>query len=434
MSEFESPQSNDPLPDRQDAADELLDRLLDGARWPEPASESLERLQACWDSIISDPVAMPRRRSAGWKWWSAAAAALMAITGLAWWGLGWHTSERIARDLAIEIESSDKGQKREIVENVAPAPPRPSHDATAEQLENSEPTWRRPNAYEQVLVIAHRQSRDVKAAAHSENPNAEQTMRQTAAHSGKKSKREVAAHWKQTVSDAIETVLAAPDESSNAQLANLNAAEHRQVETLLGKHVATSEGDEQIAALRLLVPLASARSLPILRAAAVNEKLRDLVLPALLRLEDSSRLVQFALNDSGRERRRIVFATLWDRQDPDTANLVFQCVQNSPVHADAAAALVNAERPPIDWLCGVITDSPLASDRTTAAELLARLDRPEITARLIALTDHAASRQAALQGLLASSDPSARKFLASAEQDPYLVASIYNARSQQSTP
>ena len=434
MSEFESPQSNDPLPDRQDAADELLDRFLDGARWPEPASESLERLQACWDSIISDPVAMPRRRSAGWKWWSAAAAALMAITGLAWWGLGWRSGKRIADGPAIEIESSDREQKKEIAQKETPPAPRAIREATAEVHDDSQPSWRQPNAYERVLVIAQRRSRDVETAESVDDSNAEPPTRRVAARSRKESKREVTARLKQRVSDTIETVRVAPEERSDTLLADLDVAEQRQVEALLGKHIAASEGDEQIAALRLLVPLASSRSLPVLRAAAVNEQLRDLVLPALLRLEDSPRLVQFALHDSGRERRRIVFASLWDRQDPAAWSLVFQCASDSPVRADAAAALVNAEQPPIDWLCGVITDAPRASERTMAAELLSRIDSPEVTSRLIELTDHAASRQAALLGLLASSEPSARKFLASAEQNPFLVASIFNARAQQVKP
>jgi hypothetical protein len=168
-----------------------------------------------------------------------------------------------------------------------------------------------------------------------------------------------------------------------------------------------------------------------LRDALHSPDLRTTALPALLRLEDSVSLGQLALAEPDQARRLEIMATLWQREDPEAVTLMFRLASQGAHRADAVAALQTSARPPVDWLCQVVVHAPRAADRTTAAELLGRLERPEVTARLIDLTQDAAGRRAALAGLLTSTETSARQFVAAAENDPYLIASIRSVRRHQ---
>lgn len=437
MSNFDTPDSSDPGRASNDSADELLDRLLEEACWPEPAADAVERLVVQWDSYVAETVPLPVRSSGNWLRWSAAAAVLLAVGGLAvgglaWWGLGHRGEQPMATHRPKNIKPLER--QPAVVERTVPSQPQEASEGLADRPDDSERSWRPPNAYEQVLVFAQRPTRNVASTASGSKSEVVAPSPRKVVRSKSKTEQDSAARLSQWVADALVQLRDTPDANVETLLEGIAARERGRVEVLLARQVAESTGAEQLAALRLLTPLATSRSLPALRKAAATEATRDAALPAWLRLEDSARLAQSTLAEPKLERRRRIFASLWDRDDQATWELMFQFVNDSPVRDDASAALGNADQPPIDWLCEVMTQSPRAADRTTAAELLGRLDNPQVTARLIELTGNAVSRQAALAGLLASSEPSARKFLESAEQNPYLVASIWNARSQQAKP
>jgi hypothetical protein len=157
-------------------------------------------------------------------------------------------------------------------------------------------------------------------------------------------------------------------------------------------------------------------------------------LPALLRLEDPQRLLALAWAERDSAERQKILVALWERRDPQSLAIVFREAATGRQAQDAIAALKAAKNPPIEGLCQVVAHSPQSDERTAAARLLGALGRPEATARLIQLTENAASRGSALTGLLASSEPSAKQFLATAENDPYLVASIRAVRLNPTHP
>jgi hypothetical protein len=203
------------------------------------------------------------------------------------------------------------------------------------------------------------------------------------------------------------------------------------VEERLLKLVRQSTGARRLAALRVLTPNATVRALPVLREAATSPELVDLVLPALLRLEDAQTLGQLAFAEPDTHRRRRILIALWESEDRSAPEIAFQFVRDRARRAEATAALGDAQRPPIDWLCEVVLRSPRATERTIAAQLLGGLDRPDVSMLLIEMTENASSRPAAIAGLVSSSEQSARGFLSSAEDNPYLVASIWTARRHQ---
>jgi len=63
-----------------------------------------------------------------------------------------------------------------------------------------------------------------------------------------------------------------------------------------------------------------------------------------------------------------------------------------------------------------------------AATVLGRLDQPAVSRNLIAMVRRGMYRQEAMIALLSSSETTARQFLADAERDPMLSATLWNAK------
>ncbi|MBL9124858.1 MAG: hypothetical protein JNG90_14575 [Planctomycetaceae bacterium] len=418
MSEFQKPGSNEG-PNPGDSSDELLDRVLREARWPEASPEALARLTAVSDSLLAAPAGGHGARR-GWLVGSAAAAVLGICVGLAAWQFvhRW-SSLRVA-------ESAGAASQLPSGNASSPAPAVVPDGAGA-----VEPTWRGPTPLEQTIARVYRRGRDLPGSPVENPPQKPEPGTRIEPPPPQRPSRQ---RLEQRVADALAQLRQDPAANGSTFWDALTVKEQGRAEQLLAERLAGARAGELEPLLRLLSPRASWRLLPALRAAAQREEHRQEVLPWLLRLEESGRLVQVALAEANPEWRRRIYAALWDRPDVGTTALLFQLVRETSLDGEAASALRNAARPPVEWLSQATIYSPLAADRSLAAELLGRLNESEATLRLIELTSNAASRQAAFAALSHSENAMARRFLATAEYDPTLTALIYSQRSQSMNP
>lgn len=391
-----------------EALDEALDELLAAAEWPAMPAESVARLQQAWTALAPTTQAEQsggklagkfgdgqHTRFRRTRWWSAAAALLVSLAGLSWWATD-------SRRLPPQV---DRGQPVHTPDK------RIACDA------DETPSWRPPNAFEQLLADAHQQRRRTATSRVARRDADHGVTPPPADQMPAEAQQWLAAR----VRDSRETL----------RLLTACAGKPPQVESMLIDRVGRSDGAQRLAALRVLAPRATGRSLPLLRDAVRSPELADVALGPWLRIEESPALGQFAAVTQDAGLRRQALQALWERDDPAAVEAAFRFAGAPQWRADAQAALQQAAGNPVDWLCEFMSVSPRAGERTLAAVLLGRLDRPEVTRRLIELTDNAATRQAAIAGLMASGEQSARGFLNSAEQDPYLVASIWTARRHQ---
>ena len=91
------------------------------------------------------------------------------------------------------------------------------------------------------------------------------------------------------------------------------------------------------------------------------------------------------------------------------------------------------QNPPVELLFRCLR-GPTVGQRTAAALALGRLNQPAVSRQLIAMIERGTYRQEAMIALLSSSEPIARQFLADAERNQMLAATLWNAKRQLQNP
>jgi hypothetical protein len=104
-------------------------------------------------------------------------------------------------------------------------------------------------------------------------------------------------------------------------------------------------------------------------------------------------------------------------------------VEDRRTSAGALDCLAAEPNPPVALLFRCLR-GPKAGERTAAALALGCLNRPEVSRELIAMIASGRYRQEAMIALLSSSEPTARQFVANAERNQMLQATLWNARRQ----
>ncbi len=126
-------------------------------------------------------------------------------------------------------------------------------------------------------------------------------------------------------------------------------------------------------------------------------------------------------------------AALLAQNDLRSVEAFLRQVADRRTSADALDCLAAAPNPPVELLFRCLR-SPRAAqrtaERTAAALALGRLNRPEISRRLIAIILRGTDRREAMIALLSSSEPTARQFVADAERNRMLSATLWNAKRQ----
>jgi hypothetical protein len=101
-------------------------------------------------------------------------------------------------------------------------------------------------------------------------------------------------------------------------------------------------------------------------------------------------------------------------------------LRTSEAALDCMAADPN---PPLEALFQFLR-GPQEGRRMAAATVLGRMDNPEISRKLIAMVSRGSYRREAMIALLSSTETTARQYLAGAERDQMLSATLWNAKRQ----
>ena len=230
------------------------------------------------------------------------------------------------------------------------------------------------------------------------------------------------------VDRAIEELADHPDRDALKTAEPLLTDRERSEEALTSQ-IGRLTGPQQAAAIRLLAAVATPRSLGLLgRCASLPETHVDVV-RALARLSDAPNAARFARNQRDSALRQELLGILLTRGDGPSVRAYLGCVDDAETSGDALACLAGVQDPPVQVLLQFLR-SPQAGERTAAAVVLGRLNRPEVSQELIAMIARGLYRQEAMIALLSSSDATAREFLADAARNPLLSATLWNAERQ----
>jgi len=150
---------------------------------------------------------------------------------------------------------------------------------------------------------------------------------------------------------------------------------------------------------------------------------------SIARTSDSPKLGRLIRMEQDPALRQVLLSELLSRNDMSSA-CVFLDRAEDPRTADAAFdCLAGYSNPPIEMFFQCLR-SPVDGRRTAAARALGRLDRPDISQNLIAMVNRGTYRREAMIALLSSSETTARQYLADAERDQMLSATLWNAKRQ----
>jgi len=399
------PDDNPPEPER-----DPLDALLAQAVWPEPKAGAIARLRARWRKIRA------RRRMVPLL---AAAAASVLIGGGLWFTLtdrpvdvtenAAGRAARLAADRAARARAADEradvDERIADDERAADASPEAPAEAPTEAIVAAPPPPSRPaNRYERLLV-------DAAIRARHDLPASEVLQAQ-------------AARLEQTLQRL--TGDPAADVALNAATLVLERERHEQ---LLLARLQSGETEHRQAAMELLPHLASWRSVPLLREQVRAGQASDVARLALARLGTPAEAAWLVQNETDRGRRVDLLAALAERGDRPAVEKFLQFVREPRRTQEALAALDQLETPPLDVLFAALTGQDVA-ERQAAARALGRLNGPEVTARLIGLTQQGIFRQEALLALIACRGSDAQDFVRQARRDEYLVAAVQAAEFQ----
>ena len=126
-------------------------------------------------------------------------------------------------------------------------------------------------------------------------------------------------------------------------------------------------------------------------------------------------------------------SSLLAKNDLPSVRAFLERVQDQHTSAETLDCLASAPNPPVELLFRCLR-GPTVGQRTAAALALGRLNQPAVSRQLIAMIERGMYRQEAMIALLSSSEPVARQFLADAERNQMLAATLWNAKRQLQNP
>jgi hypothetical protein len=141
----------------------------------------------------------------------------------------------------------------------------------------------------------------------------------------------------------------------------------------------------------------------------------------------SATLGRLAIKEPDAAVRQQMLSVLFARHDRASLNVFLERVEDPRTSADALACVSDTADLPVQTLFQSLY-SPKSERRIAAARVLGRLDRPEVSRELITMVTRGICRQEAMIALLSSSETTARQFLADAERNPLLSATLWNAK------
>ncbi len=369
--------------DQSFASDPELDRLLGQAKWPEPRPEEIRRLRGYWQTAR-------RRRARRLYAVCAVAATLLMTVGIRAWRSPQESPKAIATHAAFE--------------------PSTGHSATVASESPSVSAGdlfaaRDPNLYERVVMMGAPRERVAKSRTATKRPPIERTI------------------------DELIAILITDPSDDITDWLPVGERDLARCERMLWGIIESASDDRRLAATRVLVQLATPRSMPILMGLANDLATHDVAVLGLARLVSTAELARLASIDPDAKLRQILLGKLLERRTLEAVGLYLSFVDSQDSRALALAAIANMADPPVDYLLSFI-ESPQRSLRLAAARTLAQLPGPEVARRLSELALDGVGRQEALIALLLSHNSQANNFLNHARRDLYLVASVHAAEQQ----
>ena len=371
-----------------DGESDPLDRILGGARWPEPHPASLSRLEKQWRAISA---ARLRRKYAIWM--SAAAAVL--VIGVSTWWLRPQPANDGKPTVAIDNEAqranhSLAGQQKRLPSQNRTGDNNLPKTALPETVVES--VSRPPTVYE---VLAFHAIERKKALSTASQPNDKLLTETLDQMTGERSGEELA-------------------ELSKPLMSSRSYFESRLLEM-----VRRATGDRLSATVQLLGQIGSETSVPTLIELSRRPETRVVAVQGLSRLGDFALLSQLAAVENDAELQQLLLAELLSRGDAQSVSSYLDFVASRSMHEAALAATDRVTNPPIEVLFQFMESHEYAK-RFAAARALGRIDGPIVAKRLIALVAGSQRRQEAVVALLSSEGPEVQQFLAYARQHPLL--------------
>jgi len=375
-------------PEQRPTPPDPLDELLGRAEWPEPEPSAHDRMVSHWRMLR----AFGMRRSP-WRRRAVRAAMLVAAVVLIACG-GWLVFRPGGQQLIAPIE--DERPTERLVEHTPTVEPIEAEDANPQPTQT--PNARPANAYERLLVrsIERRRTLPPRVAPTTANERLQQYL---------------AGHLElgQLTED---TGRSSPD-----------------LERLAITQISQSSPEEQHKLIALLREIGGPASVPAFVELSDAEATHDAAFDAILELADADTLLQLAYRHQDAEMRSRLCQELLARNEERAIAAFLQLVMDPAQRQIALEGLDTEATLPIDLLFRFMRSSD-PSRRLAAAIVLGRIDRPEVTERLIAVARSQFNRQEALVALLVDRDRRAQEFLALAQRDQGFFAAVNSAHVQ----
>jgi len=363
-------QSNDPA----------LDDVLNAATWPTAGTERIERLQQGLNRLRR----RQRRRATGAM--AFVTLLMMAVTvGIRWWRAA--PDVDVAETIAVDTPIGER------------KPQQPGSEVDVRPETNIAPA-REANTYERTVLLLH----GSRKAARRASKNDEKAV--------------------DPYEEAIASLVADPEQDVAALAGSLRERDENYEQRLV-ELVTVKRGEPRLAAVRLLAAVATRRSRGILLEAFNSVPPVAEVAAAVARLSTEAELTRLARSAANPARARLWMTALLERDSPEAAR-AFLTLFDEPHRADLALDVCEQATPRTVEAWFAELSGPRVALRMAAARTLAAQNDPDVSARLVKLTEHAAVRREALAGLVLSRDEVAEAFIQSARNDVWLAASLQN--------
>jgi hypothetical protein len=234
--------------------------------------------------------------------------------------------------------------------------------------------------------------------------------------------------------DPVEQALAAFAENSSDR-ANvyaqtiLSRLDPPRREAELARVMIGSDPARSQTAAQLIASMADEDSVPLLMQMDRTAATRDAAIRGLASVASPALLARLVRSHTVPEHRQSLIAGLF--RSTDGIKTYLDLVSDRSTSSDALATLDRVKTPPTEMFFAALSD-PHISVRLAAAKVLGRIDGPQTTQRLVAMTEHNQSRREALIALADSRGPEARQFLAEAGRGGPLAGPVRSILLEQS--
>ena len=369
-----------------------LDRLLAGAKWPEPTPESQQRLRTFWRNVSP---ANQRRAILRFvpRYWAAAAAVAAVAAAVVW----------------VVVSRQHRPEPQDPV-NLVKKPSTPAPVTVAPSTARERPP---------VVVVREPTNRERLAIA--------ATVLQHRA-------RQQQARQAAQVDEAVARLAGDPQVDLAAALAALTRAAPREfVASRLTSLARAGSGSHRAAAARLLGEMRLPATLPLFLELARDPATKDAAYPSIKRMADDATLARLAQSEPDGQHRRQLLATLIERERPGATVAYLRRVVDPKTADSALDALSDVKSPPVDALFQHL-GHPETAVRLAAAKALGRINGPVVARRLADLVERDTHRREALAALMYSRGNEAARYLEAARRYPELADAITAVQVRVSRP